>query len=146
MASNFVYVFQKKASKYSWVAEIRSMVDSSNRPPQQVSVAITAKGKNRSRGGIMTGGKSFGQTIYATVPYINQDIPIAILFRALNCLSDKEILEKICFDPSDTSMMEAMRSSLEEGKPILTQDQALSYIGSRGSAAGASRQERIRYA
>ena len=35
MASNFVYVFSKKQpSKFSWGAEIRSQVDTSNKPPK----------------------------------------------------------------------------------------------------------------
>ena len=40
MAANFCYVFEKKNSKYCWVAEIRSMVDQSNRPPQQFTVSL----------------------------------------------------------------------------------------------------------
>lgn len=146
MANNFVYVFKKKQpSKFSWVAEIRSQVDSSNRPPNQFSVKLYSKGQRRA-GGSFSGGKVFGQTICATVPYINQDIPIAILFRALNCISDKEILDKICYDPNDSHMMEAMRASLEEGTPFLKQDDALSYIGSRGAAGAVAREERIRHA
>jgi len=42
--------------------------------------------------------------------------------------------------------MEAMRASLEEGTPFLTQEDALSYIGSRGQAGGISREDRIRHA
>jgi DNA-directed RNA polymerase II subunit RPB2 len=53
-----------------------------------------SKGQRRA-GGSFSGGKVFGQTIVAAIPYINADIPIAILFRALNCISDKEILDKI---------------------------------------------------
>lgn len=146
MANNFVYVFQKKQpSKFSWVAEVRSQVDASNRPPNQFSVKMFSKGQRRA-GGSFSGGKVFGQTICAAIPYINADIPIAILFRALNCISDKEILDKICYDPNDSHIMEAMRASLEEGTPFLTQEDALSYIGSRGTAGGVGREERIRHA
>lgn len=63
MANNFVYVFQKKQpSKFSWVAEIRSQVDASNRPPNQFSVKMYSKGQRRA-GGAFSGGKVFGQTI-----------------------------------------------------------------------------------
>jgi len=63
MANNFVYVFQKKQpSKFSWVAEIRSQVDSSNRPPSPFSVKMYSKGQRRA-GGSFSGGKVFGQTI-----------------------------------------------------------------------------------
>lgn len=43
-------------------------------------------------------------------------------------------------------MIEAMRASLEEGTPFLSQDDALSYIGSRGTNVAISRDERIRHA
>ena len=146
MANNFVYVFHKKQpSKFSWVAEVRSQVDASNRPPNQFSVKMYSKGQRRA-GGSFSGGKIFGQTLWAAIPYINADIPIAILFRALNCISDKEILDRICYDPTDSHMMEAMRASLEEGTPFLSQDDALSYIGSRGTAGGVGREDRIRHA
>jgi len=61
---------------------------------------------------------SGGKTIYCTIPYINADIPIAILFRALNQLNDKEIIDKICFDPDDIHMVNAIKPSLEEALQI----------------------------
>lgn len=95
MASNFVYVFQKSPpSKFAWIAEIRSQVEASNRPPTQFTVMLYTKGQRRA-GGSFCGGKVFGQTICASLPFINAEVPISILFRALNCISDKEILEKI---------------------------------------------------
>ncbi len=58
-----------------------------------------------------------------------------ILFRALNCLSDKDILNRICFDcPDNTEMKEAFRPSLELAKMIETQEDALDYIAKRGAA------------
>ena len=140
MANNFVYVFHKKPpSRFSWVAEIRSQIENSNRTPLQFTVKMRSHANKKKK------GKVVGQTIYATIPYINQDIPIVILFRALNCMSDKEILDRICFDSKDKLMMEALRPSLEEGAPYQTPEAALSYIGSRGAAGGASREKRIIY-
>ena len=47
MAYNIVLVFYKKApSKYSWVAEIRSNAENSNRPPQQFCVKLKVKAKS----------------------------------------------------------------------------------------------------
>lgn len=43
-------------------------------------------------------------------------------------------------------MINALKPSLEEGIPIQTQEDALSYIGSRGHASATSRAERINYA
>lgn len=61
-----------------------------------------------------------------------EEIPVVILFRALNCISDRDILSKICYDPNDQHMMEEMRASLEEATSCHTQEEALNYIGSRG--------------
>jgi DNA-directed RNA polymerase II subunit RPB2 len=50
---------------------------------------------------------------------IKESIPLVVLFRALNCVSDKHILSRVCFDcPDDTEMSEALRESLEEAKEI----------------------------
>ena len=38
-------------------------------------------------------------------------------------------------------MINAIKPSLEEGSPIQSQEDALSYIGSRGMASGNSREE-----
>lgn len=48
MANNQVNVFAKKPpSKYSWVAEIRSQPETTNRPPQLFTMQI--KSGNRAR-------------------------------------------------------------------------------------------------
>lgn len=44
MSSNHVYVFQKKQpNKYSFVAEVRSIAESQNRPPSTLFVRLLAK-------------------------------------------------------------------------------------------------------
>ena len=80
MATNIVLVFHKKDGKYSWVAEIRSAHENSGRPPQQFCVKLKSKAKS---------GSAEGQTIWAQIPMIKEDIPIVILLRALNVIGDK---------------------------------------------------------
>jgi DNA-directed RNA polymerase II subunit RPB2 len=53
--------------------------------------------------------------------------------RALGCLSDKQIINKICYDPEDSDMTEALRPSLEEAMAIMTEEDALDFIAKRGS-------------
>ncbi|GJM86747.1 hypothetical protein PR202_ga02637 [Eleusine coracana subsp. coracana] len=89
---------------------------------------------------------SSGQYIRATLPYIRADIPIIIVFRALGFVADKDILEHICYDFSDTQMMELLRPSLEEAFVIQNQQVALDYIGKRGATVGVTREKRIKYA
>ena len=54
--------------------------------------------------------------------------------RALGCESDKQIINKIVYDPEDADMCETLRPSLEEAMTIMTQDDALDFIGRRGAA------------
>ncbi|EFJ26753.1 hypothetical protein SELMODRAFT_148107 [Selaginella moellendorffii] len=139
MSTNHVYVFKKRQpNKYAYVAEVRSMAESQNRPASSMFVRML------SRAGAKAG--SSGQYIRATLPYIKQEIPIIVVFRALGFVADKDILEHICYDFSDTAMMELLRPSLEEAFVIQNQQVALDYIGKRGSTVGVTREKRIKYA
>lgn len=54
---------------------------------------------------------AIGQRIIAILPYIRQEIPIMIVFRALGFVADRDILEHIIYDFDDPEMMEMVRSS-----------------------------------
>ncbi|KAJ0986904.1 hypothetical protein J5N97_005260 [Dioscorea zingiberensis] len=129
MSTNHVYVFKKRQpNKYAYVAEVRSMAESQNRPASSMFVRMLSR--TSAKGG------SSGQYIRATLPYIRADIPIIIVFRALGFVADRDILEHICYDFSDTQMMELLRPSLEEAFVIQNQQVALDYIGKRGATVG----------
>jgi len=49
---------------------------------------------------------AIGQRITAIIPYIRQEIPIIIVFRALGFVSDRDILEHVIYDFDDPEMME----------------------------------------
>ena len=49
---------------------------------------------------------AIGQRIIAILPYIRQEIPVIIVFRALGFVSDRDILEHIVYDFDDPEMME----------------------------------------
>jgi DNA-directed RNA polymerase beta subunit len=68
-------------------------------------------------GGGGSGAKSksaMGQRIMCILPYIKQEIPIMIVFRALGFVSDRDILEHIIYDFDDPEMMEMLKPSLDE--------------------------------
>ena len=139
MANNFVYVFKKKEpAAYSWLAEIRSNLDSSNRPPSQFTVKLLGKGEGKK--------DNMGQVIRVRIPYIKKDIPIVILFRALGFVADRDILDHILFDYNDTALLELLRPSLEEAFVIQNQENALDFIGKRGAVEGVAKSKRIQYA
>ena len=86
------------------MAEIRSQIEPSHKPPRTFAVKLSNKTK----------------CIYASIPTVKKEIPIGILFRALNTISDKEITERICYDSSDKYMIELIKQSLAESEKIIT--------------------------
>ncbi|KAM9236805.1 DNA-directed RNA polymerase II subunit RPB2 isoform 2-T2 [Leptosomus discolor] len=89
---------------------------------------------------------AIGQRIVATLPYIKQEVPIIIVFRALGFVSDRDILEHIIYDFEDPEMMEMVKPSLDEAFVIQEQNVALNFIGSRGAKPGVTKEKRIKYA
>lgn len=145
MASNIVYIFNKKENKYSYTAEIRSVLEHSARPPSTLSIHMPGRNSNFSLKDNNLNTSSV-RGIMVTIPYIKQDIPIIILFRALGFVSDGDILEHIIYDFNDHEMMEAIKPSLDEAFVIQDQNVALNFIGSRGAFPGVTKEKRIAYA
>jgi DNA-directed RNA polymerase II subunit RPB2 len=82
----------------------------------------------------------------ATIPYIKVDIPIWVVFRGLGVISDRDILEHICYDMQDSQMLEMLKPCIDDGFVIQDREVALDFIGNRGTTTGLSRERRIRYA
>ncbi|GAU92991.1 hypothetical protein RvY_04994 [Ramazzottius varieornatus] len=140
MATNTVYVFSMKDSKYAYKAECRSVMENSSRPASTMWVNMLARSGQNVRKTAM------GQRIVAILPYIKQEIPIIIVFRALGFVADRDILEHIVYDFEDQEMMEMIKPSLDEAFVIQEQDVALNFIGARGAKPGVTREKRIKYA
>src|SRR6201994_580948 len=103
-----------------------------------------------------------GNVMKATIPYIKVDIPIWVVFRALGVISDRDILEHICYDMQDVQMLEMLKPCIDDGfviqdrevcmfkifsELLLTIEQvALDFIGNRGTTTGLNRERRLRYA
>jgi len=139
LANNSVFCFEKKPpSKFSWSAEVRSHVEQGARPTSTMYVQMYA--------GSSLKNSTAGNQIHTVIPYVKQSIPLVILFRALGCVRDREILERICYQFDDNEMMDKFRSSLEEGFVVQDRRVALDYIGKRGSATNILQRERIEYA
>ncbi|WAQ83109.1 hypothetical protein PtA15_3A476 [Puccinia triticina] len=139
MAANHVYVFAKAApSPVSFLSEIRSAVEKGSKTVSSMQVKMYGGHKAEKTGG--------GATIKTTLPYIRNDIPIVVVFRALGIIPDKDILEHICYDRNDTAMFEMLKPCLEDSFPIQEQEVALDFIGRRGTATGLSREKRLKYA
>ncbi|BGP69929.1 DNA-dependent RNA polymerase II [Rhodotorula toruloides] len=136
MATNRVYVFAKsQPSPVSYLAEIRSAVEKGGKTISSLQIKMMRRTERQS-----------GQTIKSTIPYIRADIPIVVVFRALDLIPDRDILDRICYDRNDTELFEMMKPCLEDAFPIQSRDVALDFIGRRGTVPALSRDRRINYA
>ena len=135
MATNFVYVFNKKdQSGFTWQAEVRSSLDGSNRPPVLFAVKIAKKNTHMHQ--------DLGGRITARIPYVKSDIDIVILFRALGLETDRDIIDYIVFDETDNSFKELLRPSLEYiSSYYKTKDQCLDFIGSKSTRGDGIKKE-----
>ena len=136
VAENKVYVFKnsKNNSKYSHIAEIKSVSRSKFTPGKAFNVKLANK------------SATFGKTIKVTIPHVRQDIPLFILFRALGIESDKEIIEHIVYDISASDsekIINLLTPSLEEAVNVQTQEFALEYISKYVSILGHPKEEKI---
>ncbi|KAF8509919.1 DNA-directed RNA polymerase II, subunit 2 [Gautieria morchelliformis] len=137
MAGNHVYVFAKaQPSPINFLAEIRSAVEKGGKTVSTFQVKMFHRSQE----------KSSGNVIKATIPYIKTDIPIWVVFRALGVISDRDILEHICYDMQDAQMLEMLKPCIDDGFVIQDRDVALDFIGNRGTSIGLSRDRRLRYA
>ncbi|KAK4551509.1 DNA-dependent RNA polymerase II [Recurvomyces mirabilis] len=135
-AANIVQVFRKKGSNTPVVAEIRSAIEKGSRLISTMQVKLFDRGAGTNT--------NLGRTVKASLPYVKQDIPLVVVFRALGIVSDEDILMHIC-KRSDTQMLEMLKSCIEEAAAIQEREQALDFIGRRGNMAG-TKDRRIKYA
>ncbi|KAL8290166.1 hypothetical protein RQP46_003105 [Phenoliferia psychrophenolica] len=136
MAANRVYVFAKtQPSPVTFLAEIRSAVEKGGKTISSMQIKMMRRNERQS-----------GSTIKTSLPYIRNDIPIVVVFRALNIIPDKDILDHICYDRNDSELFEMLKPCLEDAFPIQNKDVALDFIGRRGTVAALTRDRRINYA
>lgn len=142
-AYNRVYCFNKRApSKLSWVAEIRSQIGNDNKPRSAMSAVMYRRGDEHT---VASGAHGGGQ-IRTIIPYILQDVPAVITFRALGFQNDRQVLSHVVYDFKDNEMVEAFRPSLEEARAVTTTEGARNFIGKRAqSMQEVAREGRVQY-
>ena len=119
---NKIFSFKQKGaqSKYLEVAEISSTDPNNQYNISQVRTMMKARGVS-----------SGGYALRVRFKRIKQDIPLCILFRALNIIPDKEIVEYIVYDTDNeynNKIIDLLKASIDESKPIKSQKLALEYI------------------
>ena len=124
-AENRVYCFNvsKNNTKYTWIAEIKSVPDFKCISPKQITMMLSSK------------NNGFGNPISIELPRVKVPVPLFIVFRALGVISDKEICEKILLNISNTDeknkkLLEALQASVIESNKYITQEECIRYITS----------------
>jgi DNA-directed RNA polymerase beta subunit len=120
-AENKVYCFNvsKNNTKYTWIAEIKSVPDFKCISPKQITLMISSK------------NNGFGNAISIQIPRVKQPIPLFIVFRALGVLSDKDICEKILLnieDDKNKDMLDALQASVIDANKYMEKEECIKYI------------------
>ena len=122
-AENKVYCFnvEKNNTKYTWMAEVKSVPDFKCISPKQINMMVSSK------------NNGFGFPLLLQLPRVKQPIPLFIVFRALGVNSDKEICEKILLDiecEKYKEILQGLQASIIEANAYMTQEECIKYITS----------------
>ena len=120
-AENRIMCFdvRKGNSKWSWMAEVKSIPDFKCISPKQINLMILSR------------NNGFGHPMYLMIPRIKKPIPLFIVFRSLGIISDKDICDIILLNSEDSKikkMLYGLKASIVEAGKYLTQKECLDYI------------------
>ena len=121
-AENQISCFNvSKNSKWTWQAEMKCVPRNKCISPKQIYIMIMNK-------------NNLGPCIYLQIPRLKNPIPIFIIFRVFNVISDKDICEKILLNIECSNnknikkMLHALKGSIIEGNEYLSYDEAFNVI------------------
>lgn len=122
-AENRVYCFNisKNSTKYTWMAEIKSVPDFKCISPKQINIMVSSK------------SNGFGYPLVVQIPRIKNPIPLFIVFRALGVLSDKEICDYVLLNieiDNNKNMCDMLQASIIDSNTQTTQEECIRYITS----------------
>ena len=120
-AENQIYCYniEKNNNKWSWKAEMKCIPDWKCISPKQINILIASR------------NNGYGNALYLQIPRVKIPIPLFIIFRAFNIISDKEICELIMLNITKENMKKmliSLKASIIEGNKVVTQDAAIKYI------------------
>jgi DNA-directed RNA polymerase II subunit RPB2 len=121
IANNIIQVYpnQKQNKKYCLVSEVRSAPSELFTVPKLTSVKITPPNELNEH------------YIRVSIPHLKTEIPLFIVFKALGCLSDKEICYNIINNNNsnlDKEILSLLKPSIIEASSIITQTDAIQYM------------------
>jgi DNA-directed RNA polymerase II subunit RPB2 len=112
-----VFINPKASPKYMYICEIRSLHEKIYATPKTVSLKISNN----------------GNIINVSLPHIKQEIPLFIIFRALGCITEKEIIYHIIDNNDENSeidnkIIKILKNSIDQVEGIYTESEAIEYI------------------
>jgi DNA-directed RNA polymerase II subunit RPB2 len=121
-AENRVYCFDgKNTTKWSWIAEIKSIPDFKCISPKQIEMMISSK------------NNGFGNSIHINIPRVKNPIELFAVFRALGVVSDKEICDYILLDidsERNKEILNFLQASIIDANKYRTKEDSLKHITS----------------
>ena len=120
-AENRIYCFNvsKNNTKWSWIAELKSVPDYKCISPKQINMMVSTK------------NNGYGYGLYIQIPRIKQPIPLFVLFRALGVISDKKICNYIHLNEHENvekKLQYSLQASIIDANTIKTQEEAMDYL------------------
>ena len=121
MAPNLIQIhdISKNASKYSCSADVRS----SNEKTYGINKSLSIRFTNKEN--------ILDNKLFITIPHVKVDIPVFVVFKALGCLSDKEMIY-FAIDNSkdkiDETLLNILANSVQSVSDIRTEYDAFKYI------------------
>jgi len=124
LAPNHVYVFRKDKDRCTYFAEIKSQMENSTRSRSGAAVMVRGPGAPDQSEGVL----------YCRLPYVNEDVPLFIVFRALGITNDQEALKYILYTPEAPGvqdMMDKLGKSIEHVQDWKDQNECLDFLARR---------------
>ena len=123
-AENRVYCFNisKNNTKYNWSAEINSIPDYKCISPK------------KTIGYICSRDNGFGNPIVVQIPRIKIPIPLFVLFRILDVISDKEICEHVVLNINDEkgkNILAFLQASIIDANNYMDRETSFQYLSSQ---------------
>ena len=120
-AENQIYCFniEKNNNKWSWKAEMKCIPDWKCISPKQITMYIASR------------NNGYGNAIYLQIPRIKIPVPLFVIFRAFNIISDKEICELIMLNIANENMKKmlfALKASIIDANKYMTKESAIKFI------------------
>jgi DNA-directed RNA polymerase II subunit RPB2 len=114
-----LYPSSNNNTKYKYISEVKSL------SPESFGIVKTCSIKQTNKSLV------FDSKLYIKFPRIKKDLPISVIFRALGCLTDKEILYYIIDNDGseiDNVIVKILHNSLRDNENIYTEIDSIKYI------------------